>query len=208
MTARRRGRLIAVEGIDGSGKSTLVRALARVLRRDGWSVTVSSEPNDPVVGRSALAVSARDPWRAAAYFTLDRLAARPELERALATHDFVFLDRSFYSTLAYQGSALPARRRAELAAWQRRVAVAPDLVFWVRLSVDSALERVRRRGRARASTERRRILEQVDRAYARLSRDRRWVTLEGDRSPRELVEDARGRVVRRWPRRARGRGRR
>ena len=38
------GLLIAIEGIDGAGKSTLARALGDVLERDGAEVVLSKEP--------------------------------------------------------------------------------------------------------------------------------------------------------------------
>ena len=51
-TSRRRGLLVAVEGIDGTGKSTLVRALAATLRREGRSVAMRKEPFDRRLGRA------------------------------------------------------------------------------------------------------------------------------------------------------------
>ena len=40
------GLLIAIEGIDGAGKSTLARALGDVLERDGAEVVLSKEPTN------------------------------------------------------------------------------------------------------------------------------------------------------------------
>ena len=46
-----RGRLIVVEGVDGAGKSSLVRRLAERLQRDcGVEVVFSREPTDGVYG--------------------------------------------------------------------------------------------------------------------------------------------------------------
>ena len=42
--ARPRGFLLTVEGVDGSGKTTQVRRIARYLKRARLSVTVVREP--------------------------------------------------------------------------------------------------------------------------------------------------------------------
>ena len=128
MTARRRGMFLAIEGIDGVGKSTLLRSLASALRRRGLSVAVRREPADRRLGALAQSAAAEDPWTGAVYFTVDRHLAAPALERALREHDVVLQDRSYFSTLAYQGSALPAADRRRLAQLQRSATRSPDRV--------------------------------------------------------------------------------
>ncbi len=105
----RAGVLVAIEGIDGVGKSTLQRALAARLRREGFVVGLWHEPTDARLGHRAQLAGTSDPWTAAMFFTLDRALARPRLERLITRSDVVLADRSFYSTLAYQGSALPSQ---------------------------------------------------------------------------------------------------
>ena len=51
MKPRTRGRLVAFEGLDGSGKTTQVAALERVLRARGLEVVVTREPTDGAFGR-------------------------------------------------------------------------------------------------------------------------------------------------------------
>lgn len=189
-----RGLLVALEGIDGAGKSSLARALASRLRRDGWRVRERREPVDPTLGRLAQEAGARDPWTGAVYFTVDRHLARPVLERELARHDVVLSDRSFYSTLAYQGSGLGKRDRAKLERLQKAATVPPDRVLWLDLPVDEALPRVGRRlaGRAggRGPLERARTLRAVATEYRRLARRFRFVRLDARRPLPELVDAA------------------
>jgi len=191
----RGGRLLAVEGIDGTGKSTLVRALARALRRRGERVAVRREPVDPMLGRLAQEASRRDPWTGAVYFTLDRHMALPALLRDLSTHDLVLTDRSFYSTLAYQGSALAAADRTRLARLQRRVTVVPDRVILLDLGPAEALRRVGDRSPQRGPLEQRRILDRVSRAYRRMARAPGWIVVDARRPTAAIVGEVVSRLV-------------
>ncbi|HTT73443.1 MAG TPA: dTMP kinase [Thermoplasmata archaeon] len=186
----RRGLLVALEGIDGAGKSTLTRSLARRLRARGYSVARWREPTDPRIGRLAQSVGAADPWTGAVYFTVDRHLARPRLESLLRRHDVVLSDRSFFSTLAYQGSALPPRERRRLAALERSATVAPDRVLLVDLPPELALRRLGGRGRGRGPLERRAVLARVARAYRGLARAPGWTVLDARRPRRELTHAA------------------
>lgn len=202
---RHRARYLAVEGIDGAGKSTFTRLLADRLRRKGFQVRVRREPHDPGLGGYAQRVGPRDPWAAAVFFTLDRYLTREGLERDLAEADFVLTDRSFWSTIAYQGSALPPRDRARLEGMQRAATLPPDRVLLLDLGGRRALGRLGRRGRSRAPFERQATLDRVARAYRSLARSPRWLLLDARAPSTELVEEAisRLKVGRPKPRRRR-----
>ena len=186
----RRGLLVALEGIDGAGKSTLASGLGRLLRRGGLSVRLRREPADPKIGRLAQEAGARDPWTGAVYFTVDRHLAAPQLRADLRRYDVVLSDRSFYSTLAYQGSRLPPRDRARLEELQRGATVPPDLVLLLDLPPSWLARRLVRRGSARGPLERARGLAGVARAYRRLARREGWVVLDARRPAPELLEEA------------------
>jgi dTMP kinase len=100
-----RGRLIALEGIDGCGKSTQARALAEAL-----GATLTHEPGATAVGallRRALLspdVPAPSPRTEALLMAADRAEhVALVLEPALAAGHWVVTDRYSGSTVAYQG---------------------------------------------------------------------------------------------------------
>jgi len=190
MTRSRRGTFVVVEGIDGVGKSTLVRSLARTLRRHGLSVVVRREPADPRLGALAQSAAAEDAWTGAVYFTVDRHLAAPSLDRDLRLHDVVLQDRSFYSTLAYQGSAMSPRERRRLTQLQRQAAREPDRVFLLELPPSEALRRLGGRRGHRGPLEVERTLERVARAYRVLARSRRWTVLDAREPRAELLQRA------------------
>ena len=189
MTGPRRGRLLAIEGIDGAGKTTLAAALVRSARRHGLRAVGHREPSDPEIGRLAQRAARRDAWTSAVYFTVDRARARPALERALATHDLVVTDRSFYSTLAYQGSALGPGGRRRIEALSLVATVPPDRVVLLDLPIPAAVARLGARGTARGPLERRRTLERVAVAYRRLARRHRWTVLDAQAPVGQLVAE-------------------
>ena len=103
------GRLITVEGVDGSGKTTLAAGLGNVLRARGLDVRVLREPggvdvaerirelvHDPALG---IAPRAEALLFAAARAQLVEEALEPLLQAGV----WVILDRFVDSSLAYQG---------------------------------------------------------------------------------------------------------
>jgi dTMP kinase len=186
----RRGLYVALEGVDGAGKSTLLTGLGRALRRRGYSVRLRREPADPTIGQLAQEAGAKDPWTGAVYFTVDRHLAAPRLRSDLSRYDVVLSDRSYYSTLAYQGSRLPPAERARVEALQRLATVEPDRVILLDLPPPWLLRRWAVRGRRRGPLERVHRLTAVAGAYRTLARRHRWIVLDARRPRTVLVADA------------------
>lgn len=109
------GLFIVVEGPEGAGKSTLVRALATRLRADGRRVVAVREPGGTPVAEAARKVALKFPHEMAPVAELFLiLAARADLVHrvigpALAAGQVVLADRFDLSTMAYQvaGGGLP-----------------------------------------------------------------------------------------------------
>lgn len=103
-----KGILIAIEGIDGAGKTTQVRKLKAALQRAGISVVASKEPTNGQWG-SILRKSAfegRMPLDEELQTFIKDRAEHVEtlIQPHLEAGDVVILDRYFYSTIAYQGA--------------------------------------------------------------------------------------------------------
>ena len=208
MTRKGRGRFVALEGIDGVGKSTLARVLARTLRRQGWSVAVRREPADPRLGALAQRAAAEDAWTGAVYFTVDRHLALAGLERDLRRFDVVLQDRSYFSTLAYQGSALSARDRRRLTELEESATRTPDRVVLLDLDPADAVRRLGRRSLRRGPLEQLRTLRRVAKAYRALARAHGWQVLDARGSPQDLARAVVGRLGLEGSAKARSAGRR
>lgn len=145
---RQRLRYIAFEGVEGAGKSTVVRALAARLRADGHEVIEVREPGGTELGdaiRGLLLDGDRPmaPWAEAALFAAARAQLAAEVVRpALARGAWVLSDRTVYSSLAYQGGA----RDLGLETVRTLNALAldgtwPELVVWLDVAPSVGLDR-------------------------------------------------------------------
>ncbi|HEX6147920.1 MAG TPA: dTMP kinase, partial [Acidimicrobiia bacterium] len=103
-------RYIALEGGDGSGKTTLSSALAAQLRSDGDEVVEVREPGGTPLGEAVremlLDSDHVDPWAEVFLFAAQRAQlVREVVAPALSRGAWVISDRTYYSSIAYQGRA-------------------------------------------------------------------------------------------------------
>jgi dTMP kinase len=107
-----RGRFITLEGGEGVGKSTQVKALAEALRERGVDVLVTREPGGSEGAekiRELLLGGSEERWGARAEALLFAAARADHVEKtirpALEDGRWVLSDRFVDSSLAYQGGA-------------------------------------------------------------------------------------------------------
>jgi dTMP kinase len=195
-----RGKLIAIEGIDGSGKGTQTRLLTETLAATGISCATMSFPRYESFFGKMIArflngefgpLHTVDPHFAALLYAGDRLDAKGDLEAALEAGKNVLCDRYIASNLAHQGSRVAPERRAEFLAWLKCLEYEiyglprESLVIYLRLNPEQAYKLVARK-KARAYTSREhdllesdlRHLEQTSAVYETLAREPSWVTIE------------------------------
>ena len=104
-----RGLYIALEGVEGVGKSTVAAALEELIAEAGHRVMTVREPGGTPTGERIRHVLLNTddevaPWTEALLFSAARAQlARDVVEPALAAGTWVVTDRSVYSSLAYQG---------------------------------------------------------------------------------------------------------
>jgi dTMP kinase len=107
-----RGKFISLEGGEGAGKSTQVRALAEALKQRGIDPLVTREPGGSEGGekiRELLLAGTEERWGTRAEALLFAAARADHVEKtirpALESGRWVIADRFVDSSLAYQGGA-------------------------------------------------------------------------------------------------------
>jgi dTMP kinase len=120
------GKLIAIEGIDGSGKRTQVELLEKALHHAGHAVYKTGFPQydswfGKMVGQflngELGALEAVDPHFSALLYAGDRFEAKPRLEAALNQGKIVLVDRYIGSNLAHQTARVKAADRPAFVSW-------------------------------------------------------------------------------------------
>jgi len=191
-----RGRLIALEGIDGCGKSTQARLLAGRL-----GALATFEPGATPLGRALRGlVLGRDgapvaPRTEALLMAADRAQHVAEvIAPALDAGSWVVTDRYSASTLAYQGfgRGLDRRELEELIGWATG-GIRPDLTVLFDLPV--AVAAARRRGTGdredRMEAEGSAFQQRVADGYLALAAERTdpWLVVDATESV-EAIADA------------------
>lgn len=183
-----RGKFFVFEGIDGSGTSTQIEILARMLREHGLSVHTTREPSDGEIGKMIRRriSTARErpriehPAALALLFAADRVDhIHGEVREALERGDIVLCDRYLWSSYTYQSISNDTQ-------WIREINLqgetTPDKIFYFKLPATIAFERVVKRGGTRDEFEHLDFLKAMERLYE----------VENDRSCRLSERDGVG----------------
>ena len=152
------GRFIALEGGEGVGKSTQLRALAAALRSRGHDVVETREPGGSEGAeaiRRLLLEGAADRWTPGAEALLFAAARADHVAKtirpALEAGRWVLTDRFLDSSLAYQGGAEGVSVEQLLALHAvGSGGLLPDRTLLLTLPADEAMRRAEARDRGGA----------------------------------------------------------
>lgn len=196
----RPGLLITLEGPEGSGKSTLVQALAERLRAVGADPLLLREPGGTRVGERVRAILL-DPdlaELAPATELLLMVASRAQLVRerirpALAAGRVILCDRYADASVAYQGGGreLGEAAVAPLNAFAVADAV-PDLTLLCLLPPEMGRARIGARDPDRLEREDAAFHDRVHAAYRAMAASgaARFREVDASGTPREVLEQA------------------
>lgn len=184
---------IVVEGIDGTGKTTFVKNLARALNAGGVDTVTTFEPTNGRFGRrlraSFSAPERLSPEDECELFTKDREEhVREFILPQLARGRTVICDRYYFSTVAYQGAR--GLDTEKIKRDNREIAPDPDILFILELEPELAAKRITAgRGQALNNFEEINYLAEVDRIFKEM--DEGFIQrIDASQRPEELVAEA------------------
>ena len=145
----KQGRFIVFEGLDGTGKTTQIRRLARTLESRGETVFVTAEPtafpSGKLIRRVLSGEVPSNPWTTAALFLADRIRHCADPAEGIAAHlakgETVITDRYYFSTFAYQGCETDLDWTVRMH-YDCPLLVRPDLVLFLTMSPEKCMERI------------------------------------------------------------------
>jgi dTMP kinase len=209
-----RGLLIAIEGIDGSGKYTQAKLLEHSLQSRGYRVLATGFPQydswfGNMVGQFLNGdfgvLETVDPHFSALLYAGDRFEAKPRLESALNDGKIVLVDRYVASNLAHQVARTPAGQRSEFLRWIEHLEYSiyglprEDLILYLRVPPSQAQRLIAQKAERNYTRKTHDIqekslhhLEDAAEMYDMLSRSKPWATIQcydANRNALRLPED-------------------
>lgn len=197
MKSIQNGLLIVIEGIDGSGKTSLVQGLFRKLQDKDYDVITLKEPSNSEWGQkirtldNSLEVRKQKAREELELFILDRKEnVAKNITPALKKGKVIILDRYYFSTIAYQGVlGIDPEEIHQLNAFAPR----PNGVILLDISSEEGLNRAKKRSKdhltqfeknAAYLAEVRRLLVQI------IQKEPNGIIIDASKSQTEILEKA------------------
>ena len=195
-----RGRFIALEGIDGSGKSTQIKYLSERLKEQGILHYTTMEPTDSPIGSLIHQIMTgrikTDNKVIAALFAADRLdhllndvnGILHKIEEGVT----VITDRYYFSSYAYHSVDMPMEWVIQ-ANEQSAHILKPTVTVFVDVDPDTALERIAQNRFQQELFEKKSRLVQVREkymeAFERLKDTENVVFVDGNQPPEKVAQE-------------------
>ncbi|OGY47881.1 MAG: dTMP kinase [Candidatus Buchananbacteria bacterium RIFCSPHIGHO2_02_FULL_38_8] len=156
------GKLIVIDGIDGSGKATQTKILVEKIRQQGLAVEILNFPQyennffgglvrqylDGKFGKPTTV----SPYLASVLYAADRWESAPKINQWLQKGKIVILDRYYTSNLIHQSAKLDETQIDDFISWIKNLEFdtfkipQPDLVIYLHVPAEISHELVAERG--------------------------------------------------------------
>ncbi|RLG62291.1 dTMP kinase [Candidatus Geothermarchaeota archaeon] len=179
---------IVLEGIDGSGKTTVAKELYNYLVGKDFKVILTREPTDGPIGRFIrnyiFRLSQRNPLIEALLFASDRLWHNENIIKPnLSKVDYIISDRYIYSSLAYQTNSEISEGFIYLI---NKGIVFPKYAFFIDVKPETAFSRI---NHAKNIFEELNFLKRVYSKYVDLSDRGFLIRIPGQRDAKDIMND-------------------
>jgi len=191
---------IALEGIDGSGKSTQINLLKNNLEMTGHRVYTTFEPTDGPIGRLIRDIfnhrMEADQRTIAGLFVADRLEHILNKEngmlKKLEEGFTVITDRYYFSSYAYHGVHMPVDWVIQSNALAAGI-LRPDLNIFIDIDPETGMERIRK---GRNSLElfetlenQKKVRDKYFEVMEKLNNEENIFITDGTRTPEVIAEE-------------------
>lgn len=196
----KKGKFIAFEGIDGSGKSTQIRLLANKLKEIGIYCYTTMEPTDSPIGSLIHQIMTgrikTDNKVIAGLFVADRLdhllndvnGVLPKIMEGTT----VITDRYYFSSYAYHSVDMPMDWVIQANA-QSKELLQPTITIFIDVNPDNAVERIAKNRFHQELFEKKsrliKVREKYLEAFEKLKDEENIVIIDGNRSQEEIAEE-------------------
>lgn len=184
----KKGSFVCLEGLDGSGKTTQAKLLAKRLKKT-YGAVYTAEPSNGKIGRliKQYCLNAEKRMSSileALLFAADRFEhVENEILPAIDKGRLVISDRYVYSSLAYQGAA-----GVDLA-WIDRInehAISPNLAIFIDVLPEVVVKRLKPKRSVMENLETQRRVRQL---YLDFVKEGKLVLIDGNTSKKKVADD-------------------
>lgn len=200
-----KGKLIAIEGIDGSGKTTQAKELKKILKKNGNGVFFTKNPTDGEIGQFIRQILAGkkhfSPVSFQYLFVADRAYQQTELADKLKKGHMVITDRYFWSSVAYgaedRGIDFSKGKSADVLLSAFGILstyyqfMVPDVTFYLKISPETALKRISADRDSKDIYDQKSKLKNIAAGYEWLIKKfpEEFTILDGERPVEEITKD-------------------
>ena len=187
---------LVFEGVDGAGKTTLIKALTRELKKKGIIPLITKEPGGTKSGTKIRRIllkktaSPPSPQTEILLYYADRSQnIRENIEPSLKKSQWVISDRYWASTAAYQyGGRKTGKKLIDYLTREICGNYQPDLWILLNLPLKESLNRLNQKDRF--EEEKISFHRKIKAYYLKLAKSQpdRWLVLSGLKTQRELVD--------------------
>ncbi|HOM27343.1 MAG TPA: dTMP kinase [bacterium] len=200
----KKGIIVSFEGIDGCGKTTLVKKFYDYLKSQNYDVIILHEPGGTYIGEKIRELLLKKNNKITTFCELFLyLASRAQLidekiKKYLMEGKIIILDRYIDSTYAYQGYG----RRIPLTLIKRihksitRKIFLPDITFLIDEKPENLIEILKKKGKDRIEKESIDFQKKVRNGYLQLARENKRIKVIKRKSEEETFL----KVLEKWER--------
>lgn len=186
------GKIITLEGTDGTGKKTQTEAFVNRAKSEGYPVYTLSFPDyESKWGKKVKqylrgelgSIRKEDITLVSWLYALDREEKKATIEYLLGEGSNIILDRYMESNFAHQGAKLQGEQRKDLIEWLRNLEtkileIPPsDIVIFLDLPVEHSLEAMKKRRELDIHESDKDHLNNAYETYKMLAAQNNWITI-------------------------------
>jgi dTMP kinase len=186
---------IAIEGIDGSGKTTIANLLYNELSKKYNKIILMKEPYDKDLSKKIKEIILKEHEKNLDYgyllallFTADRSIKNIDLKKYLNDGYIIISDRSIYSSFSYQ--ILYEGIDIEWLKCISKYIIKPDITFVLDIDPKIAMERINSRGKSITSYENIEFLKKVRENFLKLKEifpEDNIIYINGEEKPEDIL---------------------
>jgi dTMP kinase len=183
---------VTFEGIDGSGKSTIIKTVFEKLKSKGYDVVLTFEPTNSWVGKivQKCIKTKSDPFVTAFTFIADRVDHCKKIQKWLDSGKIVLCDRYAESTYAYQGAQMEDLIDDSIKWLQdlsKNRIIIPERTFFFVINPSDSVARIQNRDNL-IPFEKVDFLEKVHKNYLNICKGKRFIKLNATKTIQELTD--------------------